>query len=703
MSVETLFPALDFLVSLGCFHEALKMIQEPLEDLPGLGEDIQGELKLKRAGLLESASQHQQAIKIYRDLGNRGLERKSCLHRRAGDVFGKMGEREAQVEEYKAGLGSLELEETTPERFHLLSALAKVHLEIDQLGESERYLDECNEILAKGEAFSDEDRLEVTRIAQALSFRQRDYEVALKLQRSILELERQIGDDASQVKAFKHLAHLHALREGWQESEACLTHSLEVAQQSGSRWLLAKALHALGLFHRDRRDPELALKYLLEARGIFEDLGKRDEIHALTSALFGLELELGHFHGVGKKALTLIQGWSTAKKGAGEMDSHALALLDGQKRQGWIQRLEHEEDAGKSPPREKDPSLILGRMLEDEGRLKDAQRLYRGCLQSDPLSGSPLRSGAFHSLARIAALTGDDDSALRCLEEGLEFRGTSPSRAVLADAYIEVSAIFLGRGDFSRSIDHGVRGFKLAVEVGDLEPVVRALLGLSEFLIEAGVLSAAADVARGTAQLAHQHGLLRWEIVACRELVKAITLGLEEEIPEGILPRWLELSESLKCPLETARLKLELGWVRYREEAFQDALRLAREGIEIARAIGFSPLIDELLHLVGVVESAFTNPRKNFLRALEGLEQALLGAEARRRPRLRWEVLHALAALYRRKGKSDLAEEFEERAKELKRIVSTTLPQGLSELCWRPRLEIVSSTCSVGSKPAFTT
>ena len=41
--------------------------------------------------------------------------------------------------------------------------------------------------------------------------------------------------------------------------------------------------------------------------------------------------------------------------------------------------------------------------------------------------------------------------------------------------------------------------------------------------------------------------------------------------------------------------------------------------------MGLQPLLDEFLLLVGVVESAHENPSKNFLRALEALEQALAG------------------------------------------------------------------------------
>jgi hypothetical protein len=97
--------------------------------------------------------------------------------------------------------------------------------------------------------------------------------------------------------------------------------------------------------------------------------------------------------------------------------------------------------------------------------------------------------------------------------------------------------------------------------------------------------------------------------------------------------------------------------------------------------------MDELLYLVGVIESAAANPRKNFLRALEVLEQALQGAESRNRPRLRWEVLQAMARIYRERGKPEPAAEYDARARELEATVFSSVPRELRGLVWRSRAE----------------
>jgi hypothetical protein len=92
-----------------------------------------------------------------------------------------------------------------------------------------------------------------------------------------------------------------------------------------------------------------------------------------------------------------------------------------------------------------------------------------------------------------------------------------------------------------------------------------------------------------------------------------------------------------------------------------------------------------------VIESAAKNPRKNFLRALEVLEQALISSEARRRPRLRWEILKDMALVYRERGKDDLAEEFERRAQELELVASSSLPLGAKRLGWTSRARAESN------------
>jgi hypothetical protein len=94
------------------------------------------------------------------------------------------------------------------------------------------------------------------------------------------------------------------------------------------------------------------------------------------------------------------------------------------------------------------------------------------------------------------------------------------------------------------------------------------------------------------------------------------------------------------------------------------------------------------------VESSALNPRKNFLRALEALEQAQAGAETRGRPRLRWSVYHALANVYRERGRSALADEYDEKAKQLKLLSFSTFALLEKSMPWRSQHEDKAFTLS---------
>jgi tetratricopeptide (TPR) repeat protein len=193
-------------------------------------------------------------------------------------------------------------------------------------------------------------------------------------------------------------------------------------------------------------------------------------------------------------------------------------------------------------------------------------------------------------------------------------------------------------------------------------------------------------MAWSAAHLSEIAGLFAWELAARRRLGSLAVARREKEEAVRQFARASLLAATLDSPLENCRLQLAMAWERRWAHDFTKALLLAREGIEIARTSGLEPLVGEFLLLVGVVEGAEKNPRKNFLRALGCFEQALALSEARRLPRLRWEILLAMAALYRERGKGDLAEEYEERAEEVEQLAFRQASRKLRGLCWKARI-----------------
>jgi tetratricopeptide (TPR) repeat protein len=330
--------------------------------------------------------------------------------------------------------------------------------------------------------------------------------------------------------------------------------------------------------------------------------------------------------------------------------------------------------------------LRLGKLLEEEGRLSQAFRLYQECLHTERArEDADTRLLLCKSLGRIAGLEGKGDVALHFLEKGLSGSGSAATRRILAGASLEASAIFLERGELPRAFEAAVRAMRMALEGRRVDLTIRAFLSLTDFLGQTGALQAAADMAWSAVQLSQAAGLFRCELAArLASGFLAVERG-DRDVASFELARASELALKADLPIETCRLKLALASERKGAGDHAQALLLAREGIEIARALGLEPLLGRFLLFVGAVESAEENPRRNFLRALSFLEQALVLAEARELPRLRWEVLKAMAALYRTRANKDLAAEFEKRADELEGLVFRRLPRKLRGLQWRTR------------------
>ncbi|HVR76586.1 MAG TPA: tetratricopeptide repeat protein [Planctomycetota bacterium] len=688
--LEAALSSAKFLERLGCVAEACEILEEVWNDprFPS-GKPVRG-LQLEVARLREAASDLQGAVRMNQELLENAAspQEEARLQRTLGDLHGKLKDRAAQTAAYESGLRALDrgsAPSSAPERIVLFSRLANVALDAGDLEKSTVWLDQCLDIVSAKGLDSASDHVEVYRMAEEVRFRQHDYEQAAELERCLLECHEKSVDIPGQLQSLRHLAHLHVLRGKREESEACLTRALAIAKESGSRWLMAGAHSSLGIYKRDQGDPGAALKHLRQAMVLFGDLAKDASANRISSVVLGLELELGLFSSAGKTAMTLVrERLSCGGPGAGGVTP--LPAVGREARRARISQLEKKMTQKDGERLVVSEALVLGVLLEEDGRLVDAQRVYQDCLHTEPIAPDPhVAARALYSLGRIAALRGEYDAALRFLEQSLQLRGANPSREALGEVYLAVSSIFLERGDFNRAFEYGLRGLRSAFESGDTEGLINALTTLSAFLIEAGLSVPASAMSRSAFLMARAAGAQRWEAAAGRLCVRALSMSAGADAEGEVKARWLELEKLLEWPAETCQVKLELGWESFGKNDFQAALQYAREGIEVARSIGLRTVLDELLHLVGVIESEARNPRKNFLRALEALEQALAGAEARRSPRLRWEVLHNMARVYGERGKADLAEEYQKRADEVECIIFGSLPPALREVRWCSR------------------
>jgi tetratricopeptide (TPR) repeat protein len=687
--VAALGPCAEYLEGIGCLREALDLADTVLEKAPDLDSSSRCDWMSRRAALLRALGMHAEALPAHEALaaGARSAGEAAAARQAIGWLRGRLGDREAEMKEYREGLQLLDATQAPAECFRLRLALARALHETGAADPAAALLGECIEGSKVIPGLTHADQVSLHGLAHDIHSRRGNLAAAAAEEAVLLDLSRAAPAAGKLVHFLRSAAQARAARGETERAGELLDGAASLARESGSRWLQGFVLLQLGLLHRERRDAVLARKHLHEARGIFLDLGRAEEGHAVSCATLCLEFEDARFSAAGRWARALAAEWIPGDSGMAAQRGPA-AEEDGGTRRERIREMETGLGRQGGPHSARD-FLLFGKLLEDEGRLDEARRAYQESLREEAAARAPqIRTQAVHSLGRLAAIRGEDDAALRLFDQALQLEeGGGLTREVLLESYLEVSGIFLQKGSIGRAFDYSLRALRLALEGGGKDLAVRALLGLSDLLADGGVLGASLDMAQACASLSRTAGLSRWELVALRHAGRAMTDGEPGGGALDAFARALDLATSLDLPLEVCRVKLDLGWERYRRREFPEALQLAREGLETARRLSLAHLIDDLLHLIGVVESAATNPRKNFLRALEVLEQALQGAGARSRPRLRWEILQAMARIYRERGKPEPAAEHDARARQIEASVFSQVPRELRSLIWRSRAD----------------
>ncbi len=685
-------PALTALEALGSTDSALLLLEDLIAAELAAGKLPRIDLQLRRAELLTETRNFREAIDAYVSLSRSPLEAevKSRVFRLLGDLHARLQEHELSIQAYGEGLRCVEGSPGSLERLKLLAAFARFQLETKQLDLSLSYLDQCLEVVASQGLSSDANYIEVYRLAEEVHFHRSDYVEAAEFERCLLRLCETSGNILGILKSQRHLAHLHALRNEWDDAAAYLLDSVRLAKSTGSRWLYARALGAYGHLQRNRRDPEGALKSLRRAHFLLLDLGKTECLGQTVSAISGLELELGHFDAAAQAIRAYLSGWDPSHE---EIDRARTASGDNLSplpRRKKIRQLE--KKCSRSGRFLEDAEVVqLSTLLEADGRLSDAHNVCRASLRREPPLAPELLTKVCFALGRISAHAGDYDSALSRFEGALERDMGPPHREALAIAYLEAGSVFLTRGDLARSFEYLRRGVCAALEVGTVSVVLLSLECMGRFLEETGQCVPALSVAQDLIEAAGVFRLPSLELSGWRLLARTQAGHGNPEAAQKSFRRWKELVDRLELPIESARFKLEAGWLAFYELDFEGALKQGREGIQLARTLGLSPLVEEFLHLLGVVESSSSNPRKNFLRALEALEQAMGGSEARKCPRLRWEVLGDISQVYLLRGKDDLSEAYRQRAEEIELIVKSSLPRPIKHLRWRRRVPVQES------------
>ncbi len=652
---------------------AIEILEGVLENLD-LGEDASSRLDVreKLADLLDLAGHHRESVEILSEIFSKRFDRMSSKERaraarRIGTIYGKLGEARLQAAQYRDGLSYLEGTGESVERLTLLAHMARIAVESGKRDEGLRYLEESLRLPGTGNLQENADYVEIYRLAQEVNFRRGDYVEAIGFEKSLLAHHDLAGDRPGILRCAEHLGHLHILRGEMAEGERYLALALEQARASGHRLIVARSLSQLGRFHRTRGESAKARELLVQARDIFREIGREDAAADLHLALFHVQLLLRDFDAA---AESLVECAARSEMfGAAEAKAGIFPALypDLRTRSDSIDRLlakASPRDEGRRPARKDVAWDPLGSYLVDAGRYAEANRLYEEAFRSPQSIRNPVAlARLLQHAGRLHRLLGDRRLALRYLEKSLECLGPVPQKPLVGNAYIEVASIFHVQGEAGKAFDFLLRGWRLLQEVDEGQGLLITILRLGDFLRGVALPRPARRIAEAAVDLSRHARAKRWEADAYRLLGGLHSEAGEYQESARCLARSRSLVEALGLPYERGLLLLECGWEHCRRENHPAAVRVAREGLDAARALGAQDLLDDFLFLLGVVESAPSNKGKNFLRALEALHQALLGAQERTRPAVEARILDAMAAIYRERGNEEVAADFSQRAR----------------------------------------
>ena len=675
--------ALDYLRTVVSPFDALDLLHEVLQGPTGAPLRRTTQWQLVEGELLEVTDQVGAAIDVYQSLRDRCEDpgERARYGRKIGRLFGSLGQWDDALREFDSALKELDGKKSRLERLKLLVALAQAQLEVQKFDDCRKLVEECCAIVESEGLNSDDDYLEVLRLALEVSAGADGKESGQEREFYRLERRRECSDVAGCFQSLTRIAQLAKQQRDWEAATGYLSEALDVAISSGSRTMVAQAQRSLGILWKERNDYALALEHLQEARTVFHELADDSMVHNLNGLLMILELQGGRLGAAGESAKIVAETWPDAQT----QDNRRCWPRSGAERAELVADLTGRL-ASRRAAEGIDTRVLLPELLFDVGELNSAADY---CLQIakdgaglDRTTVGGSGAASLLTLGRIQALRGQFDDGLRSIHRSLKEQGRQPDRQTLLSAYNEAAAIYLERADLTRAYRYSVRGLHLALDYQLLGSTSHALEGLTKFFADCGVPKIALTFGYVALELSDFDEDPRLELRLRRLLSFLEELHGRESECDVHMERMRKLAHLVDLPVETCRMQLDSGWIHCLRQEFDEALCLARQGIEMARSMGLHTVLDSLLHLIGTIDSAVANPRKNVIRALDVLEQALHGAEAHRRPRLRWQVLQAIGSIYSARGNEDIAQGYLARAGEVEAVVFGVLPPELSALSW---------------------
>lgn len=700
---ETALEAAGYLEAIGCPDEAVRLVEEALRWGGREGDPGARRLLLRRAELLARAGHWAEAeearAEILRAFDDAtGVER-ATWWREIAEIRAECGEADEAAESLARAEAALVGSQDPGQQ--ALSFAARARLELRR-GDVAAAADSCRRGLdglpgdeedagegglpddVEGASGVQDARRELFAVAARVSVRQGDWKGALRLEEAVEQMAREAGDSAEVVASLRRRSRIARRHTEYRSASSCLEAALAEAERSGSRLLRVEVLGELGQVGAEQKRFGEAHRLLVQSRAGYRAFGRDGGPRELEALLLELELRLGRFRtAVRTLDRVLDQTFGPRERpedeDADELDRTARRLAD--ERRGDVRRLRQLERrlsrrGDRVGPEDR---IELARLHRAAGHIGVARRLLVETVRQESVRTRPdLRVEAQRLEARWAVLAGDFEGAMGGCRRLLRTLARDPDPAGVAAAHLDIAELLAERGQLGIALDHTLRGLRPLLDLADAAEAARALLQVAELLADAAQTRAADGFASRAVWLARSVGSVATELRGLRVLARGTGAGAERA-----LARADALGKLLDDPVESCRLWLVRGWQRLRRGDPGGAIESARRGIERAREMGLRALLDDFLQLVGSAESHPAHSGKNYLRALEVLEQALDGAQRMGRPRSRWRTLEAMGDLWEARGQRDLAVEYRQRAEVLAAGAMARLPAELRGLAWR--------------------
>jgi tetratricopeptide (TPR) repeat protein len=276
--------------------------------------------------------------------------------------------------------------------------------------------------IAEDPVFSDVDRAEVLFRLGCCRYRLTSVSTALALFTEALELAEQSGIPCDRLRSriFGWRSRCYRRQRDWEAAREDVERALELAEALDDPRATADA-HFLGALIAERRGQWVAARaYAERAKSLYEHvedrantgkllttlggltflLGKPDESIPLFKQAFAVALEVGSDADAAQAVSSLAQVHLRTGQVelAEEQARHALELL--------ADRVDFIDEIGNA-------QLVLGRSLQEQGRLEEAAEKFRAAEASfDQLSSASHKAAAWTAQAELAVERGDRDAAI---------------------------------------------------------------------------------------------------------------------------------------------------------------------------------------------------------------------------------------------------------------------------------------------------